>query len=424
LTSYIDLQGLKKNIFQFSILVLVNAFVGAMVGLERSIFPEFAQAKFHIQAHTALLTFIAAFGISKSLSNLLISKISHIRTRKEILIIGWLFALPVPFLLMYASDWGMIILANILLGINQGLAWSSTVIMKIDLAGNKDRGLAMGLNEFAGYLSVGLAAYLAGYLAQAYGLSYYPFLPGIFFAAAGLLLSIFVVKDTTHFVQKESVESRIPLLKNLWQEVSWKHQNIGSVTLNGWMNNLNDGVLWGLVPLWLIERQVPLSQVAWITAVYPAVWGLAQLFTGRWGDTHCKKQIISLGMWVQSIGMLALIAFAMFSSGHSFQFAGLLFSAFLLGIGTAMVYPNFLSTVADNSHPSQRAQTLSIFRFWRDSGYVFGALLAGMLADAFGIPSTLVVVALLTAGAGVVANIRMCCTNKQLWLGRECVENF
>jgi len=240
------MQGLSQNKYQFSLLVLVNAFVGAMVGLERAVIPGLAKTVYYIDANTAVLSFIAAFGISKAISNYSVAKLTRKFNRKTILIAGWLFALPVPLILMYAPNWNWIVVANILLGINQGLAWSSTVIMKIDLVGNKNRGLAMGINEFAGYLSVGLASFLASSIAGRYGFAFYPFLPGLVFALLGLLMSIFLVKDTTHFVHAKSSISKITLLKNVWKDTTWKHKNISTVTLNGLVNNMNDGVVWGL----------------------------------------------------------------------------------------------------------------------------------------------------------------------------------
>jgi MFS family permease len=407
------MQGLHKNRYQFALLVLVNAFVGAMVGLERSIMPNFGKLEFGINANTALMSFIIAFGISKSLSNYAVAQLSKTLSRKTILIIGWLAALPVPFLLMYAPNWNWVIAANILLGINQGLAWSATVIMKIDLVGSKNRGLAMGINEFAGYLSVGLAAWLASSIALDYGYAFFPFIPGVIFSIAGLLTTIFLVKDTTHFVNAESLTSKVPLLQNVWKETSWKHQNLGSVTLNGLVNNLNDGVVWGLLPVLLMQKGFGIGQIGIIAGIYPAVWGISQLFTGKLGDSHCKKQIITSGMFLQA---LAIIIMAM-----AISLSFLIFASVLLGLGTALVYPNFLSVVAEWTHPSQRAESLSIFRLWRDSGYVFGAILSGILADAFGIINALFIVAAITAIAGMIANRRMCCTNKLFWNSDYCV---
>jgi MFS family permease len=317
---------------------------------------------------------------------------------------------------MYASSWQWVIAANILLGINQGLAWSSTVIMKIDLVGERNRGLAMGINEFAGYLAVGLAAYLASEIAAAKGYTFFPFVPGLFFAFAGFLLSLFFVKDTTHFVHKEAESSQIPYLQNIWKATTYQHQNLGSVTINGLVNNLNDGVIWGLLPVLLLQKDYAIGQIGLLAGIYPAIWGLGQLFTGKLGDTHCKKQLISIGMLLQAIG-LVMVAF-------SHYFALDMLSMILMGLGTALVYPNFLSVIAENTHPHQRAQSLSIFRFWRDSGYVVGALLSGFLADAFGIGYALTFVALLTASAGLIAQLRMCCTKKLLWNSKLCMEVY
>ena len=410
------MQGLEKNKYQFALLVLVNAFVGAMVGLERSIMPGFGKLEFGLSANAALMSFIIAFGISKSLSNYAVAQLSKKFNRKTILIIGWIVALPVPFLLMYAPNWNWVIVANILLGINQGLAWSSTVIMKIDLVGSKNRGLAMGINEFAGYLSVGLAAWLASSIAADYGYAFFPFLPGVLFAFAGLLISVFLVQDTTHFVHTESLTSKLPLLENVWKETTWKHRNLGSVSLNGLVNNLNDGVVWGLLPIVLIQRGFGITQIGIIAAIYPAVWGISQLFTGKMGDSYCKKQLITTGMLLQAVAILILaIAYAL---------PLLILASILLGFGTALVYPNFLSVIAESTHPKQRAESLSIFRLWRDSGYVFGALLSGVLADAFGITSALFIIAGITAMAGLIANKRMCCTAKTFWQSDYCLPTY
>jgi MFS family permease len=384
-----------------------------MLGLERSIMPDFGKLEFRINANTALMSFIIAFGISKSLSNYAVAQLSKKLSRKTILIIGWIAALPVPFLLMYAQNWNWVIAANILLGLNQGLAWSATVIMKIDLVGSKNRGLAMGINEFAGYLSVGLAAWLASSIALDYGYAFSPFIPGVIFSIAGLLTTVFLVKDTTHFVNAESVTSKVPLLQNVWKETTWKHQNLGSVTINGLVNNLNDGVVWGLLPVLLMQKGYGIGQIGIIAGIYPAVWGISQLFTGKLGDTHCKKQIITSGMFMQA---LAIIMIALAGS-----LSLLVLASVLLGFGTALVYPNFLSVIAEGTHPSQRAESLSIFRLWRDSGYVFGAILSGILSDSFGIANALFIVAAITATAGMIANRRMCCTNKLFWKSDYCV---
>jgi MFS family permease len=408
------MQGLQKNAFQFYLLVLVNAFVGATIGLERSVLSGLGEQVFNLSAYAVILSFILAFGCTKALANLAVAFLSSKFTRKKILILGWVAALPVPFLLMYARSWEWIIAANVLLGINQGLAWSSTVIMKIDLVGSRNRGLAMGINEFAGYLSVGLAALLAGNIAATWGYQYYPFLPGIFFVIIGLLISIFLVKDTTHFLAHETAQSNLVIYPKLWQQISWRHYNMGTISINGLINNMNDAMVWGLLPLLLIERDFTTVQIAWVAGIYPAVWGLSQLVTGKMGDHFCKKQIISAGMFLQGI---AILMFVFFSS-----FPLTVIASALLGIGTALVYPNFLTVIAENLHPTQRAKGLSIFRFWRDSGYVFGAMLAGVLADIFGLSITLMIVAGITVLGGVLAEIRMCCTLRHFWKSNLCSE--
>lgn len=410
------MQGLDRNRYQFALLVLVNAFVGAMVGLERSIIPNFGKVEFGINANTALMSFIIAFGLSKSLSNYAVAQLSKRYSRKAILVAGWIAALPIPYLLMYAPNWNWVIAANILLGLNQGLAWSATVIMKIDLVGSKDRGLAMGINEFAGYLSVGLAAWLASSIAMDYGYAYFPYIPGILFSVIGLLITIFLVKDTSHFVQAEGLSSDIPLLGNVWKETSWKHRNLGSVSLNGLVNNLNDGVVWGLMPVLLVQKGFGIAQIGIIAGIYPAVWGLSQLITGKLGDHYCKKQIITSGMLIQA---LAIILMAMAGNMPL-----LIVASVLLGIGTALVYPNFLSVIAEWTHPSQRAESLSIFRLWRDSGYVFGAILSGILADVMGMSNALFIVAIITAVSGLIANKRMCCSNRIFWKSEVCIPAY
>jgi len=409
-----QIQGLKANWQQFALLVLVNAFVGAMIGLERAVLPGLGKSVFGLDANTAILSFIMAFGITKAISNYSVAKLSKRFNRKQILMAGWWAALPVPFLLMYADAWSWIIAANILLGINQGLAWSSTVIMKVDIVGQKNRGLAMGINEFAGYLSVGLASYLASSIASKYGYAYFPFIPGLFFAAAGLLVSSFLIKDTTHFVHAESVTSKLALFKNVWKETTWKHKNISSVTLNGLVNNMNDAVVWGLLPVLLLQKNFSIQEIGIIAGVYPAVWGVMQLFTGKMGDVYCKKQIITAGMLTQAVAIVLLAI--------SSQFILLLAAAVLLGLGTALVYPNFLTVVAESTHPAQRAESLSIFRFWRDSGYVIGALLAGILADIVGMSIAIIIIGGITAFSGLVAHFRMCCTLKKVYPSTDCFQ--
>lgn len=407
-------QGLHENRNQFILLVLVNAFVGAMIGLERTVMPDYAAARFQMDSTVALVSFIAAFGTTKAIFNLLTGYLHQHYNRKHILLLGWIAAIPVPFLLLYAQDWWMVIVANIFLGINQGLAWSSTVVMKVDLVGSKNRGLAMGINEFAGYVAVGLAGYLATSLAHTYGAGFYPFVPGIFFVAIGFLVSWLLVKDTMAFVTHEQQSTEQQTFKSLWKEVSYRHFNMGSVNINGFVNNLNDGVLWGLLPIWLLSNGYSILETGSIAAIYPAVWGISQLFAGKLGDHYCKKQLLTIGMLLQAAGIVLLVI----STAKVFVITAMV----LMGLGTGLVYPNFLTVIAENLSPAQRSKGLSIFRFWRDLGYVAGALGAGLIAELFSIPVAFTVVAALTAAAGIMANVRMCCTFKLLWRSHNCTE--
>lgn len=261
-------------------------------------------------------------------------------------------------------------------------------------------------------MSVGLAAYISSELAAKYGYELYPFIPGLFFVFVGLVLSLFYVKDTAAFVQAESRESSIPIINNIWSQTSWNHRNLGSVTLNGLVNNLNDGVMWGLVPLLLMQRHYTIAQIGMIAGIYPAVWGISQLFTGKMGDWFCKKQLITLGMLLQALAIVFLVVFPSLS--------GAIIAAVLLGLGTGLVYPNFLTVVAENAHPTQRAEVMGVFRFWRDMGYVVGALLSGVLADWLALEPALYIIAGITAGAGLIANAWMCCTLKVFWRTQEC----
>lgn len=404
--------GIKKHFKQFALLVVVNAFVGAMIGLERSVLADLGIQVFHMQLGIVLTSFVLAFGLVKALANLSVTKLLQHITRKQLLLIGWLFALPVPFLLSFAQSWTWIFIANIFLGVHQGLSWSAAVVMKIDLAGPKDRGLAMGLNEFAGYASVGLAAYLATVLAKAYGFAFYPFLPGFFFVGTGLLLTIFWVKDTHAFVQVEAARSTQSILGNLWREVSYRHHNIGSVSINGFINNLNDAVIWLLLPTLMLSKGFSITQMGIAAAVYPLVWGGLQLFTGKAGDQFCKKQLITSGMLMQAAALVLLAVV------H--QYGLVLVALVVLGAGTALVYPNFMTVIADNTHPSQRANALSLFRFWRDMGYVVGALLTGWLMPFTSLSTLIFITAMITAAAGVMAHFRMCCTKKLFWKDNFC----
>ncbi len=356
---------------------------------------------FYIASHSAIFSFIVVFGIVKALTNYFAGHFANTLGRRRLLIYGWLFAIPIPFLLMWAPSWNWIVAANVLLGINQGLAWSSTVTMKIDLVGDKQRGLAMGINEFAGYLSVGLVALLTAWIANAYGIRPYPFYVGIVFVFFGLLISWIWVKDTRSFVQKAAQESSLPLLKKPFWDTSLLHRNLGAISQAGLVNNLNDGMIWGLFPLLLASKGFDLGQIWIITAIYPLVWGLAQLGTGRLSDLFCQKDLLFIGMLLQASAILGLI--------WAQTFAAFAILSFVIGVGTAVVYPTFLASIAENTHPADRAASLGTFRLWRDLGYAFGAILTGILADYFELEVSVIVIGLLTLVSAGVIKWRMIC---------------
>ena len=391
--------GLKENWKQFTLLVIVNAFVGGMVGMERSIFPQFAELNFGIASKSAILSFITAFGISKAIANYYTGRLAHKFGRRNLLIFGWILTLPIPFLLIFAPNWETVIFANILLGISQGFTWSSTVIMKIDLVGEKNRGLAMGINEFAGYLAVGVVAFLSAYIAHNFGITPYPFYIGIFLSIVGLLTTVIWVKDTRTFVLQEQQNSPLIPVKNVFKNTTFTDKTLSSVTQAGLINNLNDGMIWGLLPMMLLHLKFPNSQIGIITALYPAVWGIGQLFTGKMADRYSKKSLLFWGMLLQGLAIL-FIPF-----GGSFLAMSVLSS--LLGIGTALVYPTFLTTIAGATHPSQRAESIGVFRLWRDLGYAFGAIISGITADLFGLHWAITVIASLTLASSVIIKIRM-----------------
>ncbi len=401
--------GLRANWEQFTLLVIVNAFVGAMVGLERTVLPLIAEADFGLVARSVTLSFLVSFGIVKALANLFAGRFSDRVGRKRILIAGWLAGLPVPFLIIFAPSWSWIVFANVLLGINQGLCWSTTVIMKIDLVGPKQRGLAMGLNESAGYLAVSLSALMTGYLAAAYGLRPVPFYPGIIFAILGLILSIFFVRETHAHARYEAQQVKVhpsfgtPKGEGKGAEMSfaqvllltsWKDRALFAASQAGMVNNLNDGLVWGLVPIFLAGAGLPLEQVGIIAAIYPGIWGLGQLVTGALSDRWGRKWLIAVGMWVQAVGI------GLFVMGYGFWawFGG----AVLLGLGTALVYPTLLAAVSDVAHPEWRASAVGVYRLWRDGGYALGALLAGLLADLLGIPVAIGAIGALTFLSGII----------------------
>jgi MFS family permease len=395
--------GLRENWAQFSLLVLVNAFVGGMVGLERTILPALAEEEFAVVAHAAILSFIVAFGIAKAATNYLTGRLADAYGRKPVLVGGWLVALPVPLLLMWAPSWGWGIAANVLLGVSQGLTWSATVIMKIDLAGPRQRGLAMGLNEFAGYVAVGGAALASGVIAANYGLRPAPFLLGLAFASIGLLLSILLVKETQGHVQVEAaaVEGEDPALSpgEVFRRASFADRDLSSASQAGFVNNLNDGMAWGLFPMVYAASGLGLAQIGWVAAAYPTVWGLGQLITGPLSDRIGRKGLIVGGMWVQALG---IVLTAMASGIGGFAVA-----AVLMGIGTAMVYPTLLAVIGDVAHPTWRAGAVGTYRLWRDSGYAAGALAAGLMADALGAPFAIAAVAALTFASGLSVLMRM-----------------
>ncbi|MBL0043804.1 MAG: MFS transporter [Flavobacteriales bacterium] len=412
--------GLRANWKQFTLLVIVNAFVGGMVGIERTVLPMLAEQEFGIASYAAALSFIMAFGFSKALANYFTGRLAGRFGRKALLVTGWALALPVPFMLIYADAWAWIVAANILLGIHQGFAWSSTVVMKMDLVGEKDRGLAMGLNEFAGYLAVAAMAFLTGLLAAQDGPRPVPFEVGIGIAVIGLLLSVLWVKDTGKHVSAEAANSVIPLLEKPFLETSLRHRVLGSVTQAGLVNNLNDGMLWGLLPVLLAGRGFGTASVGAIAAVYPAVWGLGQLATGKLADHVDRKLLLVLGMLLQGVAIL-------FLPYAEAQGAYIALSA-TLGLGTALVYPTFLATIAAHTHPTQRAESLGIFRLWRDLGYAIGALLTGLIADRFGITASILAIGVITVLSGVVLWLRMPAERRCLepidlkkWLGKPDV---
>lgn len=396
--------GLKENWKQFTLLVIINGFVGGMVGLERTILPKLAEEEFNIAAKTAILSFIVVFGIVKAITNYYTGALANKWGRKNLLVLGWIIAIPIPLILIYAENWNWIIVANVLLGINQGLAWSSTVVMKIDLVGEKQRGFAMGLNEFAGYLSVAIVAFFTGYIANTYGIRPYPFYIGFALIFLGLIGSIFFVKDTKHHVAKETESSSVPKLSNVFWDTTWKHPNLGSVSQAGLINNLNDGMVWGILPILLASKAFSLKDIGIITAVYPAVWGLCQLFTGKMADIFEKKKLLFWGMFLQGIALVVLI---WAQSMVEFILIGA-----VLGFGTAMVYPTFLATVAENTHPSDRAQSIGIFRLWRDLGYAVGAILTGVIADFLNLDVAILFIAVLTLISSLIILIKMQSSNE------------
>jgi MFS family permease len=446
--------GLRANINQFSILVLVNAFVGAMIGLEQTVIPLIGKSEFGIESNTLIVSFIASFGAVKAVLNLFAGSMSDRWGRKRMLVLGWLFGMPVPFVLLFASDWNWVILANVLLGINQGLAWSMTVNMKIDLVGKKRRGLALGLNEFAGYVSVALVGFVTGYLAATYGLKPYPFFLGIIFALLGLLISFFVVKDTRKFTlleieeeekegnegEEREKEKKInhdittkttiaekkgksdfpcsntnnntasPSFIQVFFITSWKNLSILSISQAGLVNNLVFRVTWGLFTIYFASIGFSVGDIAFLKALHPGIWGALQLVTGTLSDKVGRKILIYPGMIIQGIGIWIVL----FSAN---SFVGIIVGMSFLGIGTALVYPTLLAAISDIAHPKWRATSLGVYRFWRDLGFVFGAIGVGFVADLSSNSIAIQLVAWITIASGIFVLVIMKETRKRTSFG-------
>lgn len=391
--------GLKENWKQFTLLVIINAFVGGMIGMERSIFPQFAELKFGVASNTAILSFLTAFGITKAFANYYTGRLANKFGRKNLLLFGWFIAIPIPFMLIYAPNWSLVIFANVLLGISQGLTWSSTVVMKIDLVGEKDRGFAMGLNEFAGYFAVGIVAFLTGYIANVYGITPYPFYIGIFISIVGFIMTAVWVNDTRLFVHKESATDDTAQLENVFFETTFKNKTLSSVTQAGLINNLNDGMIWGLFPIVLLSLNYNNENIGIITGIYPTVWGIGQLFTGKMSDYYSKKAMLFWGMFLQGLAILIIPL--------SRDFYVLVSISAILGLGTALVYPTFLSTIAQVTSPRQRAESIGTFRLWRDLGYAFGAVISGITADLYGVEYAIFLIGGLTIISSLIIKFRM-----------------
>jgi MFS family permease len=401
-------QGLRQNLGQFVILIVVNAFVGAMVGLEQTVVPLIGKDVFGIQSNVIILSFIASFGLVKAVLNLYAGALAEKRGRKNVLIIGWLFGIPVPFILLFAPDWNWIIFANILLGVNQALAWSMTVNMKIDLVGKERRGLALGLNEFAGYISVAVVGFATGYIASIYGLKPYPFYMGIAFAVVGTLISLVIVRDTKQFMLLEANNNNTEAkglgsldsnsqkgltFKQVFAQTSWQNRTLLSVSQAGLVNNLVFGISWGLFTLYFASFNLNVNDIGFLKALHPAVWGILQLGTGTLSDKIGRKSLIYTGMIVQAAGIwIVLFANSMI---------GWIIGMSLLGVGTALVYPTLLAAISDVAHPKWRATSLGVYRFWRDLGFVFGAIGIGFLADLFGASLAINSVAWIALASGV-----------------------
>jgi MFS family permease len=395
--------GLAENLPQFLLLMIVNALVGGMVGLERTVVPLIGAEEFRIASTTLIASFIVSFGVVKAFTNLLTGHLADLYGRKRLLVLGWLVALPVPFMIMWAPAWGWIIAANALLGVSQGLTWSATVIMKIDLVGPKSRGLAVGLNEFTGYFTLAVTAFVSGYIAQRYGLRPAPFYLGIVYGVLGLALAVLLVRDTRGHVRLEAESHPAPAqslsFRQVFRLTTIGDRNLFAASQAGLVNNLNDGMSWGIFPLYFASFGLSVERIGILKAAYPAVWSVLQTITGPLSDRWGRKGLIVTGMWVQAIGLLV--------TAVSRDFSGWLVGSLLLGVGTAMVYPSLLAVVSDVAHPSWRARALSVYRFWRDLGYAIGAVSAGLIADFFGLRWAIVAIAAVTFLSGAVVSFVM-----------------
>jgi MFS family permease len=395
--------GLRANLGQFSLLVAINGLVGAMLGMERALIPLLAADDFHLAARTAILSFIVVFGVFKAATNYVAGTFSGRVGRRPLLLFGWLLALPVPWLLMWAPSWGWVLAANALLGISQGLCWSTTVIMKIDLAGPSQRGLAMGLNEFAGYVALALSTLATSYVAATYSLRPEPFVLGVVFSVAGLALSWLAVETQAHTAHEAALSGptndAARSERDVFLDTTLRHPDLSSVTQAGFVNNLNDGLAWGLFPLLFSSVGLGVYEIGWLAALYPGVWGVGQVAVGPLSDRFGRKVFIVAGMWIQAAG-IALIA----AGSDLYSFVP---GSVLLGIGTAMVYPTLLAAIGDVAHPQWRASSVGTYRMWRDLGYAAGALLAGALADSLGLRVAVATVAVITFASGTLAAMRM-----------------
>jgi MFS family permease len=395
--------GIRPNLGQFIVLIAINALVGGMVGQERTVLPLLAEDAFDLTGYTVALTFIVAFGMVKAVTNLAAGTLADRFGRKPVLVAGWLIAIPIPLLLIWAPGWEWVIAANVLLGVNQGLTWSTTVIMKIDLAGPRQRGLAVGLNEAAGYIALSLTALATGYIAATYGLRPEPFYLGIAYAGLGLGLSALAVRETRGHVSHEAAVSNHPVpamsMARVFAETTLRNPSLSAVSQAGLVNNLNDGMAWGLLPIYYATAGLSFSQIGILAAIYPGVWGIGQLLTGSWSDRIGRKKLIVAGLFVQTTGIALIALTTTFSSWVT--------AAVILGAGTALVYPTLLAAVGDEAHPAWRATSLGVYRFWRDAGFAVGAIVTGIVADLINPRGAIWLVAGITALSAVVVAKRM-----------------